>query len=507
MKRPQPARLGNRWRPAIAHLTGLLLVALAVATPSAGLANSLDEKQIVDEPSAVQPQSSRNEQDATPLHLETLLEEALRANPEIQVVLARVEAAAERPSQAKALPDPVLSGVYRNVGFGSFSLGEEMMSVAGIRFSQGIPYPGKRDLRFNVAERGIDVQAARLNLTGRRIIREVAEAFFELEYIQKATATVEDTKHFLEQFERTAQARYAAGEGIQQDVFKAQVEVSVLLNRLVVLEQLRESAETQINRLVNRPTAAPLGTPEYLEPPAWNVDLSSLQKEAIGSSALVRERATEVERQKAAVELARRERMPDFLVSGSWMNRGDLPDIWEVNVGISLPIYRGSKQDRAVVEAEAEFRAQQHAESDSQQIIAAAVRDEYLRADRAVRLIELFRDVIIPQAQLSLESATAGYGVGRVDFLTVLDNVVTLLTYQVELYRQRTDYLQALVRLEEHLGRSLGATPSRVFESVKAIPVDNGGKTEKILTTTRLIPGIPALESRNGGIKVPGGER
>jgi len=409
--------------------------------------------------------------------LEAMLALALQENPEIMASRARLSAATERPAQAGSLADPILTGVYRNVGFDSFTLGEEMMAVAGVRFTQPLPYKGKRDLKATTARRGVDVAAARLELISRRVVREVAEAYFELAFVDEATEIVAETRDYLINLEQTAEARYAVGEGIQQDVLKAQVEVSVLLNRLIMLEQQRESTETRLNRSLDRPAATDVSPPPQVDAPTWNFVLADLQAEAMASSAVLRERGRQIEERRAALEFARSEDKPDWILSGSWMNRGSLPDIWEVNVGITLPIYQDTKQDRAVAEAAASVRASELDLRDSSSVVATAVREQYLRAERAARLLLLYSEAIIPQATLSLESAAAGYEVGRVDFLTVIDNVVTLLTYQLEYYRQHTDYMQALSRIEEHVGRSLGATPAAAFTRIESptLPAQDRG--------------------------------
>jgi outer membrane protein TolC len=454
-------------------LVGLLAVGLAVgllvATASVAqeIAPAGDGRRPSADPAAPAARPGALQQGG--LSLEAVVRRALQANPEILAAGARVAAAAERPPQARSLPDPKLEGMLRNVDVTDFSLGDEMMSLAGVRYTQALPYWGKRELRGAAAERGIDVAEARLDLIRRRVVRDVATAYFELEFIDGAMAIVEETRNFLSDLEQTAEARYAVGEGIQQDVLKAQVEISVLLNRLVLLEQMRDTAETRLNRQLDQPASLTLPSPQPVPAPAWTLELASLEAEAIESSALLRERARQVEQQEAALAVARREVKPDWMLSGAWMTRGSLPDVWEVNVGINLPIYRGTKQDRAIAEADFELAARQLDERDAGNVVAAAVRDQFLRADRAVRLTQLYSEVIIPQATLSLESATAGYEVGRVDFLTVLDNVVTLLTYQLEYQRQRADFLQAIVALEEHVGRSLGVTPASIVQGATAL--------------------------------------
>lgn len=462
-----PARPASRFHRALRALTvaalGALLSGGAMAQQPGG-SERVDAAGATNNLAAGGQSSDRGTPNG--LSLEAALHIALAENPEILALAARLEAAAERPSQANSLADPILTGVYRNVGFDSFTLGEEMMSVAGIRFTQPLPHKGKRGLEAATAERAVDVAASRVDLVARRILREVTETYFELSYAHQAIDIVADTRDYLINLEQTAEARYAVGEGLQQDVLKAQVETSILLNRLVVLEQQRSTSETHLNRLLYRPVSDPVGTPVAIDAPTWNFALDEIQIEAAESSAVLRESARRVEQDRAVLDVARVDGKPDWILSGAWMNRGSLPDIWEVNVGITLPFYKGSKQDRAVAEAAANVRAGELDVRDTSSVVAAAVREQFLRAERAARLLRLYLEAIIPQATLSLESAAAGYEVGRVDFLTVLDNVVTLLTYQLEYYRQGADYLQALARIEEHVGRSLGVTPAAVFDRI-----------------------------------------
>jgi len=418
---------------AVAALLPSPVVAQAAATPST--------KTLIRQPAQVSVPSSSGS-----LSLQAALERALASNAEILAARVRIEAAGARPAQAGSLPDPMITGVFRNVSFDDITIGEEM---------------------------------SQLDLISRRVVREIASEFFELHYLQEAIAVVGDTRGYLVNLEQTAQARYAVGEGIQQDVLKAQVEISVLLNRLIVLDQQHDSVETRLNRMLDQPVGTSLGIPESMQPPTWDFDFEELVADAMGSSALVRERARQVEQQQAGLELARRDTKPDWVVGGGWLYRGELPDIWEVNVGLTLPIYKGGKQDRAIEEATAEVRASQFDHRDSTSVVAAAVREHYLHADRAEKLVRLYREAIIPQATLSLESAIAGYEVGRVDFLTVLDNVVTLLTYRLEYSRQNTDYMQALVAIEEHLGRSVGVTPAAIMQRLPA-PNSGGGPTPTI---------------------------
>lgn len=398
--------------------------------------------------------------------LEELIRVALGANPELRAAQSRVSAARQRPAQANALEDPMLGVVVRNVDFPEPTVGIEPMSVVGLSFSQALPGAGKRELRKAVEVEGIDVAMARERRVRARLVREVAQAFYELVFVHEAIGIVEQTKTLLADLEKTAEARYAVGDGIQQDVLKAQVEISVLVDRLIQLEEQRLSIENRLNRLMGRSADTAIGPLAPVALPRPSLDLDELQRSAAAFSALLVERDEQIQRQQRSVDLARKDVRADYLVGGSWLHRGSLPDIWQLNLSVSLPIRQSQRQDRAIEEALEELSARRMDRRSDGLAVSETVRDRYLKVDRAIRLIALFRDGIIPQSLLSLESAMAGYSVGEVDFLTVLDNIVTLLTYRLELERETAAYMVALAGIEEHVYRSLGATPADVWELV-----------------------------------------
>ena len=71
------------------------------------------------------------------------------------------------------------------------------------------------------------------------------------------------------------------------------------------------------------------------------------------------------------------------------------------------------------------------------------------------KLLRLIKNGIIPQARHSLESALAAYSVDQIDFLTLIDNQVTLLKWEIKHHRELTDYEQNLAALEHVVGQTL----------------------------------------------------
>ncbi len=392
--------------------------------------------------------------------VEALVALALENNPAVQAARRRHAAAQAVPSQARSLPDPMVMGGLRNVGFDRLTtVGKEVRSDAIISMQQPIPFPTKLSWRGRVAEREADRVGALAEQVERRVRRQVTESYHDLFFIAKSMEIVDKDKDLLERFAKTAEARYSVGKGIQQDVFRAQVAISRLLDRLAVLRQRERSARARLNALLNRPPDTEMGRP--LEVPVGELAFTQaeMKSKALEASPRVASARWAVARSKAKLKLAKAQYYPDLSIKAAWLNREQFTDIWEGWLGFTVPLYFASKQRFGVKEAVSDLAAAEQDLSSSRDEVLFIVADQYARAQTAKEVSTLFRTGIIPQAQLSLESSVAGYEVGAVDFLTLLDNVKSLLDDEVEYYREVTAFNKAVASLEEVVGEPVTKKP------------------------------------------------
>lgn len=388
--------------------------------------------------------------------LDGLIDEALKNNPEILAATERWLATEATISQVSTLPNPQLTFGIRNVGFDELTVGEEPMSMVGITAAQMIPFPGKLSLRGKIMGMETERQKELLNATRLNVLSRLKVAYYSLFFVHKSIEVIEKDKEILEKFEQIAEAKYAVGEGIQQDVLKAQVEISRFVERLTDLEQKRESLEAEINSLLDRPPHAPLGQPAEVKQSVFRYSLEELNKLAEANSPRLLAVQWAIDRNSSALSLAKREYFPDFTVKAGWFNRPEgFKNIWDFNVGVEVPLYFGRKERYGVKEAEFSLNSARQSYEATRQTLLFKVKDYYVIAQTADKLVKLYGTGIVPQASLSLESAISGYEVGKVDFLTLLDNLITLLNYELKYYQELVSFEKALARLEEVVGVSL----------------------------------------------------
>ncbi len=385
------------------------------------------------------------------LDLSGLIRELETANPEIKAAHQRWEAARAVVPQAQTLPDPRLQ-----IGYQRMPMVPPLVEGVMYGIGQEIPFPGKLKLKGEVAQRDAERLEQEYNATRLRLLAALKQVYYDLHFVHKSIDIVERNKALLTQFEKTAKARYSVGQAAQQDVFRAQVEISRVLDRLAVLDQQKESLHAAINRLLNRPPDGPLGTPEEVHSTLLTLPLQELNRRANDFSPALLATAKSIDRSERAVSLARRQFYPDFDVTALGIRNDKINDNgYQVMVGIKIPLFYGTKQKQGVREAVANLEGAREDFAATRQDLLFQVKDGFVQAQRAERLIMILRDAIIPQATLGLQAAQAGYTVGKVDFLTLLNSLLTLQDSQLELHSEMVNHEKALARLEAVTGRPL----------------------------------------------------
>jgi len=388
--------------------------------------------------------------------LTVLVQEAMERNPEIQAARRAVQAKRARVPQAGAWPDPKVSLSYGGNVLPPFTvMPGDPSSARQVMAEQEIPYPGKTHLRTEIASRDAEAEALAYEAVCRRVAAAVKQAYFDLWFTDQSVSTLRKDRDLLEKFEKIAEIRYSVGKAAQQDVLKAQVELTRLVERQTVLEQARQTFQAQLNGLRNFPVDAPLGTPEELEVSNVRASLDELQAAAQSNYPILKQQQALVAENRYAVDLAKKEVRPDFSVGYTYMQRDRLPDMYGITFSTALPVFRHRKQDMAIAEAAANLESSRQKEANELTMLRYRVKREFLEVQAAEQLLKLYSQGIVPQSSLALESSISSYETGAVDFLNVLGNFTTLLEYELSAKQQTADHEKALARLEELTGLNL----------------------------------------------------
>jgi len=258
---------------------------------------------------------------AEQLDLEQLIQEALKANPDIAALQQKRNAMWQRPPQEKAWDDPELSLGIANLNTDDFDFNKIDMTMKQIAISQNIPMPGITSLKENMA-----IQEAKSSdkvLEGGRLklIRDVTTAYYDL-YINYAhVQTAEKNKNLMARFVEIARKKYEVGKGLQQDILKAQVEQSKFIERLVELEQKKISYVAEMNRLLNRDTNAPLDGVPVVTKRAVVINEEELRSMALAQNPVLLGLQNTIAKNEADYRLAKKQYFPSFNVTAMYGQR------------------------------------------------------------------------------------------------------------------------------------------------------------------------------------------
>jgi outer membrane protein TolC len=390
---------------------------------------------------------------AEELKLQDLLDEALKNNHEIHLTGYRVAASTYRIPQVQTLPDPMIMFGYQNEGFKQYTLGKEQGAQWMFSASQMFPFPGKLALKGEVAERESEGIKASFKGTWLKTVEKVKELFYDLFFAYKSMDLVRDRAVLFSRTEDAAMARYSSGMGVQQEVLMAQTEKYMLLEREEMLKQKIQSTETMLNATLGRDINAPLGRPEERGATELAENMQELITVHIENSPFVKEKEKLVAAAEAKVRMAEKEYYPDFTVSAGYFRRGgEFMDMWSLTTAVNIPIFYRTKQRQAVLEAKANLAEAEHELIASKAMLASIIRDNYSMARTAERLMELYRNGLVPKTYQDFESALVGYRTGKVEAITVISRLKALIEYETLYWGQFAEREKAIARLETITG-------------------------------------------------------
>lgn len=401
-----------------------------------------------------------DQQPAQVLLLDDVIREALENNPEAKSAFHTFHALQRRVPQVKTLPDPTVSvGWAGNLAPFSLQRGDPSSSRA-ITVGEQFPYPGKLRLRGEIASKEAEAAQADYEAVRRRVAAEVKAAFYDYFYFDQAIRTTNQNKDLLEKLSKIAEARYRVGKAMQQDVLRSQVEISLLLERLTVLEQQRATAQARINTFLLRSPESPLPPAGDVHPAVIRYSLDELYALAAGNDTAVLRNQRMVERGRLGVALAQKEYKPDVGVGYMFQQRSEQPYMNGLTFSVSIPIFYKTKQRQGVAEASEDLLSAEKMRDNRLNEVRFELKQQYLAAKASERLVSLYSTGIVPQSSLALESSMTAYQVGNVDFLSLIANFTTLLSYETDYYRQLADGQTAVARMESLTGVNLVGDPT-----------------------------------------------
>ncbi|HEX5683193.1 MAG TPA: TolC family protein [Ideonella sp.] len=398
--------------------------------------------------------------DALGSTLQGLLIHARAQSPEVGAMRQEADAAAERVQSAGALPDPILRVElmnFNNYGNGgSVNLLPSQVGETKYTLMQALPAWGKRDLRRDVADAQARQAAARTDATWAELAARIKAAYADYFKIAGNERLAREVLDLMARLERVAQARYAGGLGPQQDAIRAQLEQTAMRADLIVLESEKNQVKATLNALLAREATAPLAEPASLRPlPSLSpADATTLIERARANNPQLKVEQAGLSGAQKNRELSLRNRYPDLLVGLSPSQMGSRITTWGLMFEMNIPLQQASRRSQER-EAEAMVQAARSRVENAANQLLGELAAKLAAFDSARRSEALVRSQLLPQSELSLQSALAGYENGKVDFATLLDAQRQIRKARQDLLKTQVEAQMRLAEIERLLGEDL----------------------------------------------------
>jgi outer membrane protein TolC len=389
-------------------------------------------------------------------HLNSLIDEALKNNPQIQAAKGRYKAAQARVRLLRTLEDPKFEYEYNTIisNMVGSATNRKMSPMRTFAISQEFPFPTKLFLRKNAAQKEANAYEEEYKETERKVVKDLKESYFQLFLNGKKIEVTKENLDLLSQFIEVANKKYAVSKASQQDSLKAQVEYSKLSNQLVLLEQEKKISESMLNSLLNRSQEAEIDVIEETSNRDLELNEQTILKAAKVSRPELRSFQEMVRKSEIDYSLAKQEYLPDFMLKYKKDDNGDSGS-WAGMIGVNIPLWFWEKQDSFVKEARANVGVVKAEYLAQENMVLFEVKSSYAKFDAAKKLVKLYDTGVLPQVTAALETARRGYETDTLSFLDLLDSLRTLREFQIEYFESLANLEIALADLERSVGTDL----------------------------------------------------
>jgi outer membrane protein, heavy metal efflux system len=393
------------------------------------------------------------------LLLSQAIDEALKNNPEINAAKRKVEAARARASQTTYLEDPELNleawGVPLNHPLRYRSANP---LIVGVR--QKLPFFGKLGLKGEMADQDVRMIEEELRGKEQEIVAKVKAAYADYFMTTKSVEISKELLELIRHTSTTAEGLYQVGKTPQQDVLRALLEQTELLNKLTSAEKDRVISQAKLNTLLSRPPESHVGLPQELDVRSVPISVSQLEKLAIDQRPELRALESSISRSETAVQLAERNRKyPDFMVGLQyWVAPDQSPrHMYAPMVTLTIPFspWTKGKHDYEVQETLAERQAAKANLAAMKNMALLELKEASAKLEAAMKSVSIYRDGLLPQTEQSFQAAVAAYQTGGVNFMTLLDAQRTIRDVRMGYYKALVDYEQSRADMERAVGKEL----------------------------------------------------
>lgn len=389
-----------------------------------------------------------------------LVTQALDSNLQIKSLEKEWQAKVAKIVSEKSLPQPEISFTH---------FGQSVQTKVGPQkrkfgIKVPIPFPTKLSTKGKIAKKEAEIAYSQYILGIRGVVEELKGYFYDYYFIRQSINILQEEKLILESIGKNIQTKYEALEAPQQDLVKADLEISKIEDRILNLMRQRNLLLAQINRVLDKPQGESLGFPlgYKLLASGFGTGKDVLLDKALEESPHILMERIGVERQEEKLSLAKQGFLPDFTIMAEYIDigegetsaAGDGQDAWTIGVGIKVPLWFWKiKSD--IKSEKLRLESKKYSFEEKENFLSFKIEDLFFKLKTEEQLVDLYENVLMPQAEQNFSVSRIGYESGEVDFLNWLDAERNLISIKIAKLKQVVDYKKTIAQLEYIVGEDL----------------------------------------------------
>jgi len=392
-----------------------------------------------------------NAQHDIPLTLSAAEDLAIAQEPGRDALLAQAEAFDDRSVAANQLPElklrmglanfPIQSGGFTTEGMTQAQLGLRMEFPPG-----GVLEASSRQYASLAAEMRENADSR-----DREVLAAVRSAWLETYYWQRTHAIVDEVRPFFADLAEVTRSLYSVGRKNQQDLLRAELELSRLDDRLLEIGNQHAIAIASLSQWIGRDADRPIS--ESL--PAWQAiaELSAMQSRLV-EHPLIRAANARIDAKEAGIDVAEEDYKSGWVWDlgygyrdGTLADGTPRSDFVSLSVTMDLPFFREERQGRRLAAAFSERRAAEASKAELLRRLNSVLEAEYARWNELSRRIELYEAQILTQASANAQASLVAYQSDAADFANVMRAYIDDLNARVEHTRLEVERAKSFAAL------------------------------------------------------------
>lgn len=365
----------------------------------------------------------------------------------------------EQAKASNTWSDPRLKFGAQAVPIDTFDIDQEPMTQIVLGYQQMLPRGNSNEIAAQSISAMSRMQVAKSYTRQREVIMNVRQAWLDVVLHQKSIKIIQANRHLFVKMMDISESFYAAGRQQQQDVVQAQLEISLVDDRLEQTYSMLMVARAKLAKWVGEESVQ-----NGVEVESVNLQLKPLPDVKSLNNLLKKNPqliavSEKVISQQSKLRLADEQYNPQWgfdinygIRSGKNSNDSDRTDFLSAMVTLDLPIFTENKQDRTLAAERQRLQAVRYDQIDVKRILIMQLQQVLGRLEKLQDRHQLYIDRVLPQARQNAEVSLNGYQSGVVSFFTLTRARITELNTRLSDLQIDVAYNKAYAELQYLIG-------------------------------------------------------